>query len=230
LSEDTIAQLMDGGLTAVFNTESAWHFFNNRAYRDYINGCTNIAIDGIGLKLALRLRGLSVERFHGPNLCEKLIASKLHYGNSILVVGGHDENQKLVESGKIEGYLPLPMISDVSDFSSCLDELLLFIKRFKGRKVIFVSLGLPKQELFCKWLYDSVLMNSRMANEDIVLVPVGAAVDFLSGHRTRSGKIWQKFGLEWLPRLVREPRMLVRILRSMVAMIAVIFDLKVIRK
>lgn len=221
---------MDGGLTAVFNTESAWHFFNNRAYRDYISGCTNIAIDGIGLKLALRLRGLSVERFHGPNLCEKLIASKLHYGNSILVVGGHDENQKLVEWGKIEGYFPLPMMSDVSDFSSCLDELLLFIKRFKGRKVIFVSLGLPKQELFCKWLYDSILMNSRMADEDIVLVPVGAAVDFLSGHRARSGKIWQKFGLEWLPRLVREPRMLVRILRSIVAMIVVIFDLKVIRK
>ncbi|MDB4035282.1 WecB/TagA/CpsF family glycosyltransferase [Pseudomonadales bacterium] len=228
--EDTIAQLMDGGLTAVFNTESAWYFFNHIGYRDYINGCTNIAIDGIGLKLALRLRGLSVERFHGPNLCEKLIESKSHYGNSILVVGGHDENQNLVKCGKIEGYFPLPMIRDVSDVSSCLDELLLFIKRFKGRKVIFVSLGLPKQELFCKWLHDSILMDSRMADEDIVLVPVGAAVDFLSGHRTRSGKIWQNLGLEWLPRLIREPRMFVRILRSMVAMTAVIFDLRAIRK
>ena len=221
---------MDGGLTAVFNTESAWHFFNNRAYRDYVNSCTNIAIDGIGLKLALRLRGHSVDRFHGPNLCEKLIATKAQYGNCILVVGGHGDSQKLVECGKIEGHFPLPIMSDVGDFSSCLDQLFLFLKCFKGRKVVFVSLGLPKQELFCKWLHDCILADATMADEDIVLLPVGAAVDFLSGHKTRSGKMWQKMGLEWLPRLLREPRMFARILRSLVAMVAVLLDLKVNRK
>ena len=221
---------MEGGLTAVFNTESAWHFFNNRAYRDYIYSCTNIAIDGIGLKLALQLRGLSVERFHGPNLCEKLIASKLHYGNTILVVGGNEKNRKLVEYGEIEGYFPLPKMSDEGDFSSCLDELLYFLKSFKGRKVIFISLGLPKQELFSKWLHNSILTDPSITDKEIVLIPVGAAVDFISGHKTRSGKIWQNLGLEWLPRLVREPRMLVRILRSMVAMIAVILGFKVFKK
>jgi len=216
--------LKNGDLTVVFNTESVWHFFNNKEYRDYVYACKNVAIDGVGLKLALRLRGLSVNRFHGPDLCQKLMTNKLSHERSVLVVGGHSRNEELVSRHKIEGHFPLPFVSKISDFETCLHDLLVFIKRYNGRKFILVSLGLPKQELFCQWLNKAILADASMAHQEVVLIPVGAAVDFLSGHRIRSGRFWQKIGLEWLPRLFREPRMLSRVLRSIAAMFWIILD------
>jgi N-acetylglucosaminyldiphosphoundecaprenol N-acetyl-beta-D-mannosaminyltransferase len=63
--------------------------------------------------------------------------------------------------------------------------------------VVWVGLGAPKQEL---WMY-------RHAQElqPSVLVGVGAAFDFESGHKSRAPKWMQRSGLEWLHRMGAEP-------------------------
>lgn len=66
-------------------------------------------------------------------------------------------------------------------------------------KVILVGLGCPKQEL---WMFDS------FEQLNAVTIGVGAAFDFLSGNTKCSPKWVHQVGIEWLWRLVQDPRRL----------------------
>src|SRR5690606_9831922 len=70
-----------------------------------------------------------------------------------------------------------------------------------GARILFVGLGCPKQE---RW------MSAHVDRLSLVLIGVGAAFDFHAG-RIRQAPGWlQDLGLEWLFRLVMEPRRLWR--------------------
>ena len=71
-------------------------------------------------------------------------------------------------------------------------------------QILLSCLSFPKQELFAAGV--------RAARPDKggVILCVGAAVDFLSGSLPRAPQSWQRFGLEWLHRLLSEPRRLWR--------------------
>jgi N-acetylglucosaminyldiphosphoundecaprenol N-acetyl-beta-D-mannosaminyltransferase len=73
--------------------------------------------------------------------------------------------------------------------------------RASGAKITFVGLGCPRQEV---WAYE---------NKDALSMPViavGAAFDFHAGLLPRAPERLQRIGLEWLYRLVQEPRRLWR--------------------
>lgn len=63
--------------------------------------------------------------------------------------------------------------------------------------VLWVGMTAPKQE---KWIWrNRDKLNVRLVGA------VGAVFDFYAGTKKRSSQFWQRQGLEWLPRLVREP-------------------------
>jgi N-acetylglucosaminyldiphosphoundecaprenol N-acetyl-beta-D-mannosaminyltransferase len=66
--------------------------------------------------------------------------------------------------------------------------------------VLWVGLSTPKQE---KWIYDH-----RQTLNVPIMLGVGAAFDMNSGKLERAPKWMRNFGLEWLYRLVCEPRRL----------------------
>jgi N-acetylglucosaminyldiphosphoundecaprenol N-acetyl-beta-D-mannosaminyltransferase len=68
--------------------------------------------------------------------------------------------------------------------------------------VLFVGMGAPKQE---KWVFN----NRKKLNVKLICC-IGAAFDFYAGTVKRSGQFWIKTGLEWLPRLLRQPARLWR--------------------
>jgi N-acetylglucosaminyldiphosphoundecaprenol N-acetyl-beta-D-mannosaminyltransferase len=70
-----------------------------------------------------------------------------------------------------------------------------------GAPIVFVSLGCPKQE---QW------MAEHRGRVQVVMVGVGAAFDFHAGTVSRAPAWMQHNGLEWLPRLLSEPRRLWR--------------------
>jgi N-acetylglucosaminyldiphosphoundecaprenol N-acetyl-beta-D-mannosaminyltransferase len=69
-----------------------------------------------------------------------------------------------------------------------------------GADIIWVGLGAPKQDVWME-LYRPVL-NATL------LVGVGAAFDFIAGTKKQAPQWMQQNGLEWLFRLVSEPRRL----------------------
>ena len=73
--------------------------------------------------------------------------------------------------------------------------------RSSGAELIWVGLGAPKQE---RW------MAAHKGLFDGVMLGVGAGFDFHAGTVKRAPKAWQKLGLEWLYRLMSDPKRLFR--------------------
>lgn len=68
--------------------------------------------------------------------------------------------------------------------------------------VLWVGMTAPKQE---KWVY-----RNKNRLDVKFIAAIGAAFDFYAGTVKRSPVIFQNLGLEWLPRLLKEPRRLWR--------------------
>jgi N-acetylglucosaminyldiphosphoundecaprenol N-acetyl-beta-D-mannosaminyltransferase len=66
-------------------------------------------------------------------------------------------------------------------------------------RILFIGLGCPKQE---KW------MAEHRGKINAVMLGVGAAFDFHAGVKPQAPAWMQKIGLEWLYRLIAEPRRL----------------------
>ena len=85
------------------------------------------------------------------------------------------------------------------DETECLD----IVRQINGSNatVLVVGVGAPKQEL---WIskYKDQLPNIK------IFLAVGAAIDFAAGNKCRSPQWMSEMGLEWLYRLLSEPRRL----------------------
>jgi N-acetylglucosaminyldiphosphoundecaprenol N-acetyl-beta-D-mannosaminyltransferase len=69
-----------------------------------------------------------------------------------------------------------------------------------GAHIVWIGLGSPKQEFFAA--------NEGRRFGSAVVMPVGAAFDFHAGRLPRAPRWMQRLGLEWLFRLLSEPRRL----------------------
>jgi len=84
--------------------------------------------------------------------------------------------------------------------------------------VLWVGMTAPKQE---KWIHQN-----RHRLQVKFIGAIGAVIDFYTGRVKRSHPVFRKLGLEWLPRLLQEPR---RLWRRM-GVSAPIFVMEVVRR
>ena len=82
------------------------------------------------------------------------------------------------------------------------DELVDIVNR-SGANVLLVGVGAPKQE---KWI---MKYRDRMPGVDVFMA-LGATIDFEAGTLKRAPVFWQKTGMEWLYRCLKEPKRLFR--------------------
>ena len=89
-------------------------------------------------------------------------------------------------------------------FNDREEQLIIEDIKSTGAKLVFVALGVPKQE---KWI-----INKLAGLDGVVAMGVGGSFDVLAGNIKRAPKWMQENRLEWLYRLILEPK---RILRMM---------------
>lgn len=196
---------LDRSRAVVFNTEAAWHFLTRADYRRDVEGATHVYCDGAGLALYVRVRfRRPVTRLHGPDLFAAYLDRAA--GRRVLLLGGSE-----AAHAGLAARHPLFFARN----AVAVDTSLLPAERFAARAAevaaagfddVLIFLGLGRQERFQHLLHEA---GHRGAS-----VGLGAAIDFLSGTKPRSGPLWRALGLEWLPRLLREPRMWPRVGRS----------------
>jgi N-acetylglucosaminyldiphosphoundecaprenol N-acetyl-beta-D-mannosaminyltransferase len=68
-----------------------------------------------------------------------------------------------------------------------------------GATIVWVGMGTPKQDL---------LVNRMSTLSDLTFVAIGAAFDFIAGTKSQAPRWMMRMGMEWLYRLVSEPRRL----------------------
>lgn len=89
--------------------------------------------------------------------------------------------------------------------------------------ILLVGLGSPEQE---KWIYKNLKKMPGIK----VAVGVGGAFDFISGRIKRAPKFLQKIGLEWLWRLILQPRRAKRIYNGVIKFSLLVLKCKILNK
>lgn len=161
--------------------------------------------DGMAIVWLLRWAGhKNVERVYGPDLLLAACAYGLQRGWKHYFYGGTSEAVEKLSATLQSKFSGLKVVGTESPPFRPLsaDEETATIERIQAARpdIVWVGLGSPKQEI---WMHEHV--NSLGVP---VLVGVGAAFDFLSGNKPQAPTWVQRSGLEWLYRLVSEPRRL----------------------
>jgi N-acetylglucosaminyldiphosphoundecaprenol N-acetyl-beta-D-mannosaminyltransferase len=167
---------------------------------------TIIVPDGIGVVRAADSLGMETNgRVTGVELAEHLIRHAGKTGKSIFLYGAKEEViTTLVE--RIKQDYPIAVIAGYRNgYGQNDDEVFEEIHRLKP-DIILVALGIPRQELLIdRWL-------DRF--DKGIFVGVGGSFDVLSGTKKRAPKFFVRFNLEWLYRIVKEPKRFGRFYRS----------------
>lgn len=163
--------------------------------------------DGIGIVWAIRiLIGKKIKRIAGADLHKYQLEKTNEKMGKAFYLGSTPSTLKLIKT-KLKQEYPNIEVGSYSppyktDFSEEENQLMIAAINAFQPDVLFVGMTAPKQE---KWAYKHKdLLDTK------VIASIGAVFDFYAGTVKRPGKIWQKLGLEWLPRLLKEPKRLWR--------------------
>jgi len=177
--------------------------------------------DGMPIVWLSRLQGKPLpERVTGADLLPALAVAAARANLSIFLFGGPpgaaeaaaDQLRSRAAALKVGYYAP------PYGFESDLDENGRAIAEINALKpdILFVGLGSPKQEVW-------IAKYAKDLHVDVAL-GVGAAIEFAAGRLKRAPKWMQNWGLEWIYRILKDPRRLFWRYASNVAFLVVIID------
>ena len=170
-----------------------------------LNGLDLVVPDGQPVRWALSwLYGKQLsDRVYGPNLTLKVAEALAKENLSIYLYGSKKKtlerfarNLKLLYPGLIVAGMEESKFRRLSDPER--SELVRRIEE-SGANAVFLGLGCPRQETWA-YEYRDLL--------DIPILAVGAAFDFHAGTLPQAPTWMQNAGLEWLFRLIQEPKRL----------------------
>lgn len=166
-----------------------------------------VVADGMPLVWASRWLGNPLpERVTGSGLTPLLLAEAEARGWRVFFLGGTEQSVAQAAANTCAKHPHLQLVGAYSPPFKPLIEMdhadILRRLREARADILLVAFGCPKQE---KWLN----MNYRAAGVPVA-IGVGATIDFLAGTMKRAPLWMQKSGLEWIFRLLQEPRRLFR--------------------
>jgi N-acetylglucosaminyldiphosphoundecaprenol N-acetyl-beta-D-mannosaminyltransferase len=164
--------------------------------------------DGAGIVLASKLLGGSIHaRITGSDLFREVNQRLNKQSGSVFLLGATEDTLAQIKVRmasdfprvRVAGWYSPPFKPAFTQADT--DEMIKAVNA-AAPDVLWVGLTSPKQDL---WLHQNhEHLNVKFA------AGIGAVFDFYTGRVKRSHPIFQKFGLEWLPRLLQEPRRLWR--------------------
>ena len=173
----------------------------NESFAETVNEAVIVTPDGMPLTWALRwLYGIKQERVAGMDLLPDLLSCASRYFVPVYFYGGREDTLQQTKKYVSERYPAIPFVGTCCPpFRPLTDdenEETIREINLSGAKIVFVSLGCPKQE---RW------MASMRGHVNAVMIGIGAALPVLTGIRTRAPKWMRKAGLEWFYRFLQEP-------------------------
>lgn len=147
------------------------------------------------------------ERVSGSDIFEDICREAAKKEVSIFLLGGMNgvanETKGLLE--KKYSQIKIVGVSEKSPTDNSLIEEIQAV----SPQIIFVAYGCPKQELW-------IAGNLKRIPSARIGMGIGGTFDFFAGKVTRAPKIFQKLGIEWLWRLIKEPKRFKRILNAVI--------------
>ncbi len=192
---------------ACLNPHSYAVSLKDKRFSDALHDADWLVPDGTGIVLASKILGGRIrERVTGSDIFGGLLdVLEREGGYRVFFLGSTEQTLERICSRMAREY---PNVEVVGTYSPPfkdeytdreLDEMVEAVNSAEP-DILWVGMTAPKQE---KWIFgQKERLNVRFA------AAIGAVFDFYSGRVKRAHPVFQKMGLEWLPRLLQQPRKL----------------------
>jgi N-acetylglucosaminyldiphosphoundecaprenol N-acetyl-beta-D-mannosaminyltransferase len=205
-----IGQMIASGrphYAATANVDFAVQALADVELRRILSDADLVLCDGMPLVWASRFLGNPLpERVAGSDLVPQMLAEAERQGWRVFFLGGAEQSVARAAANIRARH---PQLQLVGSYSPPFKPLLEMdhediVQRVRAARpdILLVAFGCPKQE---KWIG----MQFRHAGVPLS-IGVGATIDFLGGSMRRAPQWMQRTGLEWMFRLLQEPRRLFR--------------------
>lgn len=198
-------KLIDGTSSShivTINPEIIEYANKHEDFARILNEAELVIPDGIGIKLGLKINGIDIQRITGIGFAHALIENSAKNNIPVALVGAKPH---VIEKAQENLKKEFPDLNIVYSHDGYFKENSEIFDRLKEAcpKVLLVALGAPKQEQFIYEL-KSILPSTLM-------IGIGGSFDVWAGEVQRAPEIWQKIGMEWLYRTIKQPERFKRI-------------------
>ena len=187
------------------NAEIAYEALHDVQLREMLNGADLMLPDGAGVVLASKLLRTPVkQKVAGVDFAAGLLSILERNGQSLYLLGGKPGIGELAAQKMLEAH-PQLRIAGIAD-GYFQDEAPVIAKiNASGADALFVCLGAPKQERF--------MVQHQQELHVHLMAGLGGSLDAFAGTVQRAPAWMIRLNLEWLYRLIREPKRFRRMLR-----------------
>jgi N-acetylglucosaminyldiphosphoundecaprenol N-acetyl-beta-D-mannosaminyltransferase len=195
-----------GGAVFTPNVDHVVEFERNPRLRAAYGAADLALVDGMPVFWASRLLGQPLpEKISGSDLIEPLLAHAASRRWRVFFLGGQDGVAALAAKRLLAAMPDLAIVGTLAprvDMNAPKEGRQEIVDTIRSARpdLVFVAFGAPKQEL---WIHES-----RAALLPAVFLGIGASLDFIAGTVPRAPLWVSRSGLEWVYRLLREPRRL----------------------
>lgn len=175
---------------------------SNPTLQSFVDGASLVVADGQPLVWASRLKSDRLpERVTGVDLIDELCEFAAREGYGVYFLGAR---RPVIEAAakRLADRFPGLRVSGIADGYFDWDEAPARARavRESGAKILFVGMGVPRQEEFIASQWEELGVQLAM--------PVGGSFEVAAGTARRAPVAVQRIGMEWFFRLVQEPRRL----------------------
>jgi N-acetylglucosaminyldiphosphoundecaprenol N-acetyl-beta-D-mannosaminyltransferase len=172
--------------------------------REIVARCDLVNADGQALIWASRLLGDPLpERVAGIDLMEELLGLAQRKGYRIYILGAREDVLDQAVARIRERYPGLQLAGWRNGYFTSAEEKDVCAEiRASRPHIVFVAMSTPRKEYF-------LAERGPELGAEFVM-GVGGAIDVIAGLTRRAPVRWQRLGLEWLFRLLQEPRRMFR--------------------
>ena len=200
------------------NPEKVLKARKDEQLKELLNKATYQIPDGVGIIYASKIKkGQIRSRITGIDCMDMLCDLASEKGYKIFLYGAKEETIKETKVKLEEKYPKINIVGYINGYEKDNEKIIKEINKSKA-DIVFVALGSPKQE---NWINDyKDEMNAA------IFQGVGGSFDVISGNIKRAPLWMQKAGLEWLYRLIKEPKRIFRQLKLVKFLFLILFSKK----
>lgn len=206
----------------------------NLSFREALNSSEIRVPDGIGILWAgaylahkwdnlllsllgiinrdIRLYSIFAEKISGSDLIYDVLYLAHKNKNRVYLLGGEGQTPEKVKSYISQNY-PRIHITGIYKDKINLGDKKLYQKILDSQsEIILVAMSYPKQEILASELKQYFVNKNHQG----IIICLGGTFDFIAGVRQRAPKWMQRLGLEWLYRLIQQPKRMRRIYKAII--------------
>lgn len=189
------------------NPEIIEYSNKNLEFKTILKSANLTVPDGVGIKIALKLKGINQQTIPGVDLAYSLLNCATNLKKSVALIGAKEDVIQKAEKEIKNKFNGINICYAHNGYFNDKENEIISNLISSNPSLILVALGAPKQDLFIE--------KCRKKLPNSIFIGVGGSFDVWAGYVERAPEIYRKLGLEWLYRTIKQPERLKRIYKTL---------------